>query len=131
MSKIIYFASAIDNATHAEHAHDEIHKKITDAGLVVFDPSAGWTVPPDTKPNPRLQAANMATLKYCDALYVHLRPVLSIGVVLEINEALELGIPTVVYAPGIKPSWALRYLLIEPYTDLKKSIKELRSLVNA
>lgn len=126
---IVYFASPIDNDTKATNERPKIKQELVRGGHVVFDPSAGWTVSDKAATHPNLQAANMAVLKYSDALFVYLTPVFSVGTVLEIVEAQKRGISTVVYAPRIKPSWALAYLRVEPFTDLAEAIDELESVV--
>ena len=97
----------------------------------VFDPAAGWTVPKYGKPNPALQRGNVALLRQCDGMLAILRPdILTIGVILEIEEALNMGIPVKIYGEGLRPSWSLAYLGVAVHDSLSTAITDLLAEVS-
>lgn len=125
MSPVVYLASPIDQGT-TEEPKTRARGHLLSAGCAVFDPSVGWTVPQNATPSRNLQMGNIALLRRCDGLLAILQPdLLTIGVVLEIQEALEYGIPIAVYSKGLKASWSLAYLGVKPHSDMKEAIDEL------
>jgi nucleoside 2-deoxyribosyltransferase len=125
MTQIIYLASPIDQG-NTNALRDKAKHELLVAGAVVFDPSAGWVVSKIAQPTPALQHANTAVLRYCSGVLAILDPeILTVGVILEIQEAQAGGTPVVIYAPRLKPSWSLAYLGIEVHTDLYEAIELL------
>jgi nucleoside 2-deoxyribosyltransferase len=121
----IYLASPIDQGrTSAEktRAFDYLLSR----GCAVFDPGAGWSVPPTGVPNPSLQKGNLSLLRACDGVLAILKPdLLTIGVVMEIEEAIHMGIPVQVYGPELRPSWSLAYLGLKPHGELIAAVHSL------
>lgn len=124
MTPVIYLASSIDQGR--ENHREEARQALLRRSCALFDPAAAWTVTESAEPSPGLQRANMALLRQCDGVLAVLSPGrLTVGVILEIQESKLLGIPTQVYAPGIRPSWSLSYLGIEPHADLNAAVGAL------
>jgi nucleoside 2-deoxyribosyltransferase len=112
---IVYLAGPIDNAQDHSNVHNvrnvrqDLHTLLKNH--VVFDPSAAWTVASTQKPRPALQEINDYALESCDMVVAFLMPnVLTIGTIMEIQLASTLGKTVLLYAPDIKPSWALEGL---------------------
>jgi len=125
MTAVIYLASSIDQGT--EYTKEKAREALLKASCAVFDPAGGWGVPASGDPSPALQEANLALLRECDGLFAILNPTtLTIGVIIEIQEAKLHGIPTVVYAPGIRTSWSLAYLGLDPHQTLPTAIAALK-----
>ena len=124
MTPVVYLASPIDQGT--DSGKDKAREALLDRGCAVFDPSAGWTVPKWGEPSRGLQNGNIALLRKCDGVLAILNPrILTIGVVLEIQDALLSGLAVSVYAPEVKPSWSLAYLDLYPHNDLDFAIDML------
>jgi hypothetical protein len=125
MTQLIYLASPIDQGNTAT-LKDGAKRHLLSEGAAVFDPSAGWTVSQLAEPTPALQYANIAVLRHCGGLFAILKPdVLTVGVILEIEEAIDNLIPVVVYAPDLKPSWSLSYLGVDVCTNLNEAIDKM------
>lgn len=130
MTHVIYLASPIDQGDAAEAKH-LAQEWLLGHNCAVFDPAAGWTVPRHGKPNPALQHGNVALLRQCDGMLAILRPdVLTIGVILEIEEALNMGIPVKIYGEGLRPSWSLAYLGVTVHDSLSAAITDLLTEVS-
>jgi hypothetical protein len=111
---LIYYAHSIDQRHITATAVTDIIKR---RGAGVYDPGKAWDLSPATQPTPALQRGNLAILRHCDGVVVHLQAdVLSIGAVLEIVEAKNHDIPVIVYG-DLRPSWALAYLDTESTND--------------
>jgi len=124
MTPVIYLASPIDQGS--DSGKEKAREVLLSRSCAVFDPAAGWTVPKTGEPSSRLQHGNMALLRQCDGILAILSPkILTIGVVLEIQEMLMMGKPISIYAPQIRPSWSLAYLGIQPQQDLEQAIDQL------
>lgn len=130
MTPTIYLASPIDQGgENDDRALAE--RALLAAGCAVCNPASGWKVPPDSVPAPSLQRANFAALRQCDAVFAVLRrSVLSVGVILELQEATLVGLPVALWAPDLKPSWSLAYLGIKPHTSLKTAVASLAKELN-
>lgn len=130
MTYVIYLASPIDQGNAAE-AKQSAHEWLLGHNCAVFDPAAGWTVPKHGRPNPALQRGNVALLRQCNGMLAILRPdVLTIGVILEIQEALAVGIPVKVYGEGLRPSWSLAALGVAVHDSLATAITDLLAEVS-
>jgi hypothetical protein len=65
-----------------------------------------------------------------DGMIACLKPdKLSVGTVLEIIEARMKDIPVIVWGQ-MNHSWALAYLNVESYADLRDAVRRLEELVN-
>lgn len=124
MTPVIYLASSIDQGR--DDTRERARQALLSRPCALFDPAAGWTVSESSRPSPGLQKGNMALLRQCDGLFAVLNPtILTVGVILEIQEAVDYGLPVRVYGPGIKPSWSLSYLGVELHTDLNLAVRLL------
>lgn len=125
MTPTIYLASPIDQGTLGavkQHAKDQLLLY----GCAVFDPASGWMVPALGTPNRSLQRGNFALMRQCQGVLAILRPdILTIGVILEIEEAINLGMPVVVIGMDLRPSWSLAYLGVPVYTSTEEAIESL------
>lgn len=125
MTPVIYLASPIDQG-NASDDKKTAHEWLRGSNCAVFDPSSAWSVSKSSKPNPALQRGNMALLRQCHGVLAIVKPdVLTIGVVLEIQEAVEVGIPVQVCGRGLQPSWSLAYLGLEVHYSVQEAIKAL------
>lgn len=121
----IYLASPIDQGRTDEY-RSRAKEGLRSRGAATYDPAGGWTVPVAGRPSPGLQMANMAALRNCDGLLAILDPgILTVGVILEINHAIELDIPVEVWGPKLHPSWSLAYLGITPHTEIHHALDTL------
>jgi dUTP pyrophosphatase len=79
------------------------------AGYSVFSPSGGWSLCRD-EPEPKMGAINRLALSHADVFVgVVFGDIVSVGVPMEIDRALSLGLPTVVLGvEGADRSTALR-----------------------
>lgn len=87
--------------------------------LVQFRPEHGWMILPGTRPDPKLQQANLRVVESADLL-VALLPsgVPTIGVTLEITHALANRIPVVVYTDLLDHSWSLAWVADQPGVEV-------------
>jgi nucleoside 2-deoxyribosyltransferase len=118
---MIYLAGPIDNANMAcFEQRRQIKDTLKTLDHVVFDPASAWTVPINAELDGRLQDLNEKVVLACDMVVAFLVPnVLSIGTVMEIVYAHDIGTPVVVHMPDINPSWALASLesVVITHTD--------------
>ena len=125
---IVYLASPIDNGVLS--GIDKVREMLVQDGYAVYWPQQAWQVLPGSIPTESLQAANLAVLDMADGLIACLKPNrLSVGTVLEIVEARMKEIPTVVWGE-MNHSWALAYLGVESYADLRDAVRRLEELIN-
>ena len=127
---VVYLAAAIDQG-EAVDTRRKAKEALLAHGNAIFDPSGGWSVPKFGKPSGSLQTANFALLDRCDGLFAILTPdVMTVGTILEIHHAIDCGIPTVVYGPDLKPSWALSFLDLTPHKYLSEAIDDLKGQID-
>lgn len=127
---VIYLAGAIDQG-EAGDTRRKAKEALLAHGNAIFDPSGGWSVPTYGKPSGSLQAANFALLDRCDGLFAILTPdIMTVGTILEIHHAIDYGIPTVIYGPALKPSWALAFLDLTPHPYLSEAIADLNGQIH-
>lgn len=125
MTKTIYLASPIDQGT-ATTLLETIKTNLHQLGYVTYDPTKAWHTPPEATPNPTIQTANLAVLEQTNLLLAILKPqTLTIGVTIELIHAHQNNIPTVVLAPGLKPSWALAYLELHPHQTIEETMQDI------
>jgi deoxyuridine 5'-triphosphate nucleotidohydrolase len=116
--KVAYLAQPIDLTGGAAN-HDAVECEIAlqRAGFSVYKPAGAWRT---TKPDPRIEQVNQTALRSADLLVAVLSTITpSIGVPMEIADALHLGIPVIaVYdhdsfalaRPGIKQITEVKWL---------------------
>lgn len=120
---VIYLASPIDNGVLS--GVDKVHELLVQDGFAVYWPQKAWAVRAGSVPNEKLQGANMSVLDFADGLLACLKvDKLTIGTIVEIYEAQSRGIPTVVWG-NVNHSWALAYLGVEAYADLRDAVRAL------
>lgn len=112
MNKLVYVAHPIDqddipSATWRPVLHHFLVNAKGLSGVMVFDPQAPWWINRETQVDPRLDQVNREVIKRADAL-VAFAPagVPSVGTYREIEQARNLGIPTLVLTDQER-SWAL------------------------
>ena len=122
---LIYYAHPIDQRTIE---NEGLPLMITSRGGAIYDPGQAWIVSMAARPKPGLQRANLAVLRNCDGILVHLHPdVMSIGTTLELVEAANHGIPALVFG-RLRSSWALSYLGIEQTDDVDEVARWLEGI---
>ena len=127
---LIYLASPIDHNPGSD-TREKARKALLSASCAVLDPAAAWSIPEVPIGSSGLQKANMASLRYCDGLLATLDPrVMSVGVVLEIQEAQATGKPLTLWGPNLRQSWALDYLGILVMRDLGPAIENLKDQID-
>jgi nucleoside 2-deoxyribosyltransferase len=125
---IVYLASPIDNGVLS--GVDKVRELLVQDGYAVYWPQQAWQVHPGAIPTESLQAANLAVLDMADGMIACLKPdKLSVGTVLEIIEARMKDIPVIVWGQ-MNHSWALAYLNVESYADLRDAVRRLEELIN-
>jgi nucleoside 2-deoxyribosyltransferase len=124
---LIYLASPIDNGPIS--GVDKVHELLVQDGFAVYWPQKAWSVRPGAIPNEKLQGANMAVLDYADGLLVCLKEdKLTVGCILELQEAANKDLPVVVWG-NMNHSWALAYLAVDVYSDLRDAVRALEQKV--
>jgi nucleoside 2-deoxyribosyltransferase len=124
---IIYLASPIDNGVLS--GVDKVHELLVQDGFAVYWPQKAWSVRAGSVPNEKLQGANMGVLDFADGLLACLKAdTLTVGTIIEIYEAQGRGIPTVVWG-NLNHSWALAYLGVDVYADLRDAVRALEQKV--
>lgn len=128
---LIYFAHPIDYAAaDVVRAVVDVRVQLVEAGHTVFDPGEAWRVPDDI--DSRLQAVNLKVLAQADVVFAYLPPnVTTIGTVLEMVEASNLGIPVIAVLP--KPSVALLTMgdpeTVWQFTDARTAVEAIYQIV--
>jgi nucleoside 2-deoxyribosyltransferase len=123
---IVYLAGPIDfnkNSQVSEHRYQitQYFKRYRDAW--VFDPSKAWSGAERPKPDGFVHWSNLLVLEQADLLVaVLMRDTLTVGTVLEIEHAVELGIPVVVVGDADEDSISLTALGV----DVIDNIAEIR-----
>lgn len=104
----VYLAEPIDLALGKTTVANHIEANLRHAGrFVVYRPAEAWRVGGAVSVDPRLDRANRHILGICDAVVaVVLKGVQSVGVPMEIEYALNRGIPVVIVTDHHR-SWAL------------------------
>lgn len=108
MTGYVYLAHPIDQAMDARVGGQvgQIAREIQARGWNTFDPSLAWGIGRGAKPNPGVWAVDYAALRRASAVVAFLPPgVPTIGVPIELDRAIGLGIPTLIL--GSETSWAL------------------------
>lgn len=124
----IYLAHPLDDTKHLQ-AYDGATATLLEAGFYVYRPGKAWEVGNAT-PHRGLQAGNEAVLRVCDGVLVLLPPkVRTVGTVLELGLALQLGKPTVVWAPEAYQSWALAGRRVTVTENLGEAVRALRQKI--
>ena len=97
---IVYLAAPIDfdEGAKVNRVKDEIKKHFkTQECSWVYDPAGAWNAPNDLEPDEFVHWANLQVLEQSDVLFaVLVRGVLTVGTVLEVQHAVDAGIPVVV-----------------------------------
>lgn len=121
---IIYLAAPIDFDSGSEISkvkHDVKKHFSNREGVWVYDPAGAWCAPADLKPDEYVHWANLKVLADADYMVAVLqRGVLTVGTILEIQHAHDLGIPTVVIGDVGDKSVGLAALGVPVYESIKE-----------
>lgn len=121
---IVYLAAPIDFDTGSEvnQIKHEIKKHFKEQQCVwVYDPAGAWTPSSDLVPDEFVHWSNLKVIGEADLLIaVLVRGVLTVGTILEIQHAHNLGVPTVVIGDIGSNSVGLAALEIPTYTSIKE-----------
>jgi len=130
MTRLVYMATPIDFSSVAAKRLEQIKASVLGAGHGVFCPAQAWTVPYKSTPNTRLQQANIDVLSSCNGLLAVLETKsLTIGVIVEMMYAKDMGMPVVVVGE-LCYSWALPYLGIVSFEELEPALSYLSDEMN-
>lgn len=95
MDTMVYLAEPIDQAEAAQRGTDDLHTWLQSKQLSVYRPRAAWRA---ASPDPRVDRVNRTALERADLMLAHLPAgVPSIGVPMEIEYAVQRGIPVRVW----------------------------------
>lgn len=86
---------------------DFVRQSLQAAGFVVYSPARAFAVPPGAGVGPAIHRINQAALAECDALVAMYPEANTIGVPMELQKAIDLGIPALVISRASNRSWAL------------------------
>lgn len=116
MSRVAYLAQPIDLTGGAiNHEAVEAETALQRAGFNVYKPAGAWRA---AIPDPRIEEVNQTALRAADLVVAILSAVTpSIGVPMEISDALQLGIPVVAAYDG--DSFALTRPGIKQIAEVK------------
>jgi nucleoside 2-deoxyribosyltransferase len=121
---IVYLAAPIDfdAGSHVTRTKNEIKKHFKDQDCTwVYDPAGAWNAPKDLVPDEFVHWANLKVLEDADLLIaVLLKEVFTIGTIVEIQHAVDSGIPVVVIGDVGMNSVALAALEVQTYESIKE-----------
>jgi hypothetical protein len=118
-------AHAIDFKGPGNDQSDAVRFELLLAGHAVFDPATAWAVPDMSIPNGRLMASLYRVIDFMDGLIAVIdRDCPTVGTILELNHAKQIGMPVVVCG-NVEGSWALAGHGIEVYTDEAAAVAAL------
>lgn len=107
-SPVCYLAHPVDfQANSAPSNADYTRQSLRDAGFVVYSPGRAFSLPVSPELGPVLYQINQAALQRCDALVAMYPEDKTVGVPMELQRAIDLGIPALVISRGYKLSWTL------------------------
>ena len=107
-SPVCYLAHPIDFQGSAVPNNVEyVRNNLVRVGFVVYSPAAAFEVPGGATPGPAIQRINRAALNQADALVALHPEAETIGVPMELQHAMQLGIPTLVISKAASRSWVL------------------------
>ena len=121
---IVYLAAPIDFDAGSQVARtkNEIKKHFkTQDCTWVYDPAGAWNAPNDLIPDEFVHWSNLKVLEDSDILVaVLLRDVFTIGTIIEIQHAVDSGIPVIVIGDVGMNSVALAALEVQTYESIKE-----------
>lgn len=122
---IVYLAAPIDMANdEVRMARHWAKMALQRVGYTVFDPASAWIGPIDE----RQQGVNLEAIHRCDGLFAVMLPnVMSVGVPLEIHEAVRLQIPVAVWTP--RESMVLAHLGVTQHENLNACVAALNEMM--
>lgn len=108
-SPVCYLAHPVDfQEDFAPVNADYIRRGLLDAGFVVYSPARAFSVPPDAEPGPAIWQVDQLALQHCDALVAMFPEDRTVGVPMELQRAIDLGLPVlVIVRDRNRRSWAL------------------------
>jgi nucleoside 2-deoxyribosyltransferase len=121
---IVYLAAPIDfdAGSQVTRTKNEIKKHFKDQDCTwVYDPAGAWNAPKDLVPDEFVHWANLKVLEDADLLVaVLLKDVFTIGTIVEIQHAVDCGIPVIVIGDVGMNSVALAALEVQTYESIKE-----------
>jgi nucleoside 2-deoxyribosyltransferase len=121
---IVYLAAPIDfdAGSQVTRTKNEIKKHFKDQDCAwVYDPAGAWNAPKDLVPDEFVHWANLKVLEDADLLVaVLLKDVFTIGTIVEIQHAVDSGIPVIVIGDVGMNSVALAALEVQTYESIKE-----------
>ena len=120
---IVYLAAPIDfdKGSKVTKTKNEIkaHFKGQECSWV-YDPAGAWNVPDDLEPDEFVHWSNLRVLEQSDVLFaVLMKGVLTVGTILEVQYAVDHGIPVIVIGDVGKSSVGLAALEVQTYESIK------------
>lgn len=134
-SPVCYLAQPIDfQRDFAPNHADFARISLTQSGFVVYSPARAFVVPHKAEVGPAIHRINQAALAECDALVAIHPEVETVGVPMELQKAIDLGIPALVISRAADQSWSLAGLpdsvRVTKYPDKMADYEWLASMVN-
>lgn len=108
--RVIYFAHPIDLVSLDPNQVQKMHRVMNalhQAGAVVYDPAAAFTVGPLAKPNPAVTQINRGAILAADAVVACYPETPGVGTAMEVQLADTLSMPSLVLSDVADRSWAL------------------------
>lgn len=107
-SPVCYLAQPIDFQVDVAPSNaDYVRNSLLEAGFVVYSPARAFSTPPSVQLGPAIWAIDQYALRQSDALVALYPEKESIGVPMELQCAVDLGIPVYVISRADKRSWVL------------------------
>ena len=108
-SPVCYLAHPVDFAAQTDTPHNAeyIRRLLLDAGFVVYSPALAFRAPAGAAPGPVIWQVDQFALSKCQAACVLYPEDKSVGTSMELQRALDLGLPTLVISRTVNRSWSL------------------------
>jgi dUTP pyrophosphatase len=107
-SPVCYLAQPVDiDSTVAPAGVDYVRSQLEAVGFVVYSPARAFTCPPKPVPGPAIHRINQFALAECDALVALFPERRTIGVPMELQQAISLEMPSLVLTFERSRSWTL------------------------
>jgi dUTP pyrophosphatase len=108
-SPVCYLAHPVDFTAQTDTPHNAgyIRQSLLDAGFVVYSPALAFRAPASAAPGPVIWQVDQFALSKCQAACVLYPEDKSVGTSMELQCALDLGLPTLVISRTVNRSWSL------------------------
>jgi nucleoside 2-deoxyribosyltransferase len=121
---IVYLAAPIDfdKGSKVTKVKDEIKAYFKqEEGTWVYDPAGAWNAPNDLDPDEFVHWANLLVLEQADVLVaVLVKGVLTVGTILEVQHAVDKGIPVIAIGDIGAHSVGLAALEVEVFESIEE-----------